>query len=408
VPKSFGSYNNRLLAEKTNFSPKKDRTGGLNFPTFAEQFLGMEQKASLLGVVQSLYKWRKHIVIICGIAGLGTALISLFLPNYYQASTLFYAAHPDLAKPEILFNRGNQLRSFYYGGEEDVDRLLTIGESAELLDYLVDSFDLYERYDINPELPKAPIRVREEFLSLYEVQRNKRDAIDLSVEDRDPEIAAQMANAARMKINELAQLLIKKNQEYTLKAYRSNLQNKASNLNQLGDSLALERAQYEIYNIQAQSEILTGQYSSARAQLARETSKLNTLRDNRSIPRDTIAYLSATVNGLETQVDSLSAQMERFRTGMARIQRLEKEYVDANQTLSEDRERTKQLQATYDADISAIILVEEAEVPVVKSRPRRSIIVIAAGAIAFIFSVLGVLLLEAYRSIKWREVFKDA
>jgi len=368
----------------------------------------MEQKASLLGVVQSLYKWRKHILIICGIAGLGTALITLFLPNYYQASTLFYAAHPDLAKPEILFNRGNQLRSFYYGGEEDVDRLLTIGESAELLDFLVDSFDLYDRYDINPDLTKAPIRVREELLSLYDIQRNKREAIDLRVEDRDPQVAAQMANAARIKINELAQQLIKSNQKSTLKAYRDNLQNKASNLEYLGDSLATVRAKYEIYNVQAQSELLTGQYSSARAKLAREASKLNALKDNRSIPRDTIAYMSATVNGLETQVDSLSSQMERFRNGMARILSLEKEYIEANQTLSEDRERTKQLQATFDSDISAIILVEEAEVPILKSRPHRSIIVIAAGAIAFIFSVLGVLLLEAYRTIKWQEVFKDA
>lgn len=368
----------------------------------------MEQKASLLGVVQSLYKWRKHIVIICGVAGLGTALITLFLPNYYQASTLFYAAHPDLAKPEILFNRGNQLRSFYYGGEDDVDRLLTIGESGELLDYLIDSFDLYDRYDINPDLPKAPIRVREELLSLYTIQRNKREAIDLSVEDRDPEVAAKMANAARDKIDVLAQQLIKTNQKRTLQAYLNNLQSKGANLNQLGDSLADVRAKYGIYNVPAQSELLTGQYSTARAKLAREASKLKALRDNRSIPRDTIAYLSATVNGLETQVDSLGAQMDRFRSGMSRILSLEKEYVDANQTLSDDRERTKQLQATYDAEISAIILVEEAEVPVLKSRPHRSVIVIAAGAIAFIFSVLGVLLLEAYRSVKWQEVFKDA
>lgn len=364
----------------------------------------MEKNTSLLGVLRTIFHWKGPILIISVTAAVGTALISLLLPNYYQATTVFYAASPDLAKPEILFNRGTQLRSFYYGGESDIDRILTIGESADLLNFLVDSFDLYQHYQINPDRPKAQYRVQEELLDLYEVTKNKRDALELSVEDKSSEQAAQMANAAREKINSLAQQLIKKNQERTLKAYRNSIQTKRKELQLLGDSLGQLRARYEIYNIESQSELLADRSSSSKAMLVRNERRLSVLKGNENVSRDTIVYLEASVSGMREQVDSLQAQMERFRNGMSLVQQLEKQYVEANETLAEDRERTKQLQATYESDIPAIILVEEAGVPVIKSRPRRSIITIAAGLIAFIFSVIGVLLFDAYRRIDWRSI----
>jgi len=366
----------------------------------------MEKNTSLLGVLRTIFTWKRPILIISATATIGTVLISLLLPNFYQATTIFYAASPDLAKPEILFNRGSQLRSFYYGGENDIDRILTIGESAELLNFLVDSFDLYQHYHIDPNRPKAQYHVQEELLDLYELTKNKREALELSIEDKSPEQAAKMANAAREKINVFAQQLIKTNQQRTLKAYRDNIQIKQQELQVLGDSLAQLRARYEIYNIESQSELLADRSSSTKAALVRNERRLLVLKNTPGIPRDTIAYLSANVSGMREQVDSLEAQISRFRNGMSLVQQLEKQYLEANQTLAEDRERTKQMQATFQSDIPAVILVEKARVPIVKSRPRRSIIVIAAGLIAFVFSVLGVLLFDAYRQVDWRSIIK--
>ncbi|NRB63433.1 MAG: hypothetical protein HRU40_10505 [Saprospiraceae bacterium] len=368
----------------------------------------MDQKPSLLGVFQTLYSFRKYIIIICGIAGIGTAVISLVLPDYYRSTTLFYAASLDLVKPEILYGKGNQIRSFFYGGESDIDRLITIGESSELLDYLVDSFDLYEVYEINPSHPKAPIRVRKELLSLYSLQKDKRDAIILSIEDKDPIRAAQMTNAAREKVNTLARNLIQSNQSRTLSAYRENIIRKEENLKRLGDSLATLREKFDIYNIDAQSEMLTTQVSITKAKLVKEKSKLASLNNDPRIPSDTIAYIQANVKGLETQVSSLMEQMNQFRDGMAVIMNVEKQYLDANVTVSIDRERAKQLQSTLDSDIPSIILLEEARVPIIKSRPHRSLLVIAAGALAFIFSILGVLLFDTYKKVDWNKVIHES
>ena len=84
----------------------------------------MENKENLLGVIATLLKWRKPIIRLCLIAGIGTAIISLFLPNYYQSTTTFYAASPDLGMPDPV----GEMEKYrdYYGEDTDNDRILTI------------------------------------------------------------------------------------------------------------------------------------------------------------------------------------------------------------------------------------------------------------------------------------------
>lgn len=364
----------------------------------------MEQKDHLLGVVQTLWKWRKPILIVTLSAAIGTAVISLFMPNYFKATTIFLAASPDMAKPELLFGQGN-LRRNEYGDANDIDRLLTIAESSELVDFLVDSFKLYDHYKIDKENPRAPFKVQEKFFSLYKIEKTKRDAIELSVEDKDRALAPRIANAAREKIDALAQQLIKQNQILSIETFNQEIKIKEQQIKILGDTLNALRRNYGLYNTIAQTEALTAQYSEANADLIRHQTRLAILKNTNSVPRDTIVMLNALVKGLESEVKTLDQRMELLNQGIAPINTLEKQYFEGNLSLSQDKERLKIWKAVYDAYIPATILVEHAEVPIVKSRPRRSILVIAAGAIAFIFSAFAALLFDNY-TIDW-SAFQD-
>ena len=104
-------------------------------------------KTDLLDVIKTLFRWKKFILTSCLIAGVGSAIIVLLLPSYYKASTIFLAVSPDQATPELLFTDGG-IAPELYGNESDIDRMLTIAESNQLADYLIDSFSLYEHYDI--------------------------------------------------------------------------------------------------------------------------------------------------------------------------------------------------------------------------------------------------------------------
>ncbi|MBV6655607.1 MAG: hypothetical protein KI786_17690 [Mameliella sp.] len=366
-----------------------------------------ENKDNLLDVVRTLFRWKRQIMVIIIAAGIGTAAISLFLSNYYKGITVFLAVSPDQAKPEALFGDG-QVITEYFGNENDIDRLLTIAQSGELLNFMVDTFQLFQHYDIDSTQKRAKFKVRDEFLGLYEVEKTKRDAIELSIEDKDPDLSAIMANTARRKIAEIARRLIKEGQLRTIESYRENIQNKETLLKVLGDSLIAKRKRYGIYNIDGQSEALTTQISQAEALLISNQARLEALKNSTGVPRDTIVQLQAKVQGYQKSFENLTGRVERFNEGMADVGVFDRQYMEANATLSEDKERLKQTLSVYESNIPAIVVVEEAETPLIKSRPKRSLIVIGAVFVAFLFTIIGVLILDTYRDVDWKSIYKGA
>lgn len=363
----------------------------------------MEQKDNLLGIIKTLWSWRKPIIIICLAAGIGSAIITWLMPNYFKATTLFLAASPDQAKPELLFGWGVG-ETEYYGNKNDIDRLLTISESYELVDFLVDSFNLYEHYDVDIDHPKAPFLVEKKFFKLYDITKTKRDALELTIEDKDPVLAAKIANTAREKINEIAQRLLKETQFRTIKTFEDNIKVKQEVLNALGDSLYEFRLRYGIYISEDQAENILEQQTKSETKLIRNQSRLDMLKKTPGVPKDTITYLTALVNGLDKEVKNLNSRVDKFNEGMALIDVYRKQWQEANQSLSLDKERVKQFNATFNANIPATLLIEEAKKPIVKSRPHRTLLVLGTTAIAFFFSILGILILETYKETNWRDI----
>jgi uncharacterized protein involved in exopolysaccharide biosynthesis len=364
----------------------------------------MEQKDNLLDVIRTLLKWRKPLIIVSLITALTSVIVSLVLPNYYQADTIFLAVSPDQAMPELVFS-STPIRTAYYGNENDIDRLLTIAESNELVDFLVDTFQLFEHYDIKPDHPKARHLARLAFRDLYEVKKTKRDAIQLSVEDKDRELAMKIANVGRNKIDQFARQLIKKNIEKTLDTYEESVNTQQEQVDILSDTLMHLRKKYGIFNTVTQTEFLTNQLLESESKLARDQGRLRALIQQKTrIPPDTIAYLQANVQGLEQSIDTLRTRIERLNAGLPIVSTFEKRYAESSNVLTDDIERYKKWRDTYESEIPAIILVEQASLPAIKSRPRRSMIVLTSLAIVLLFSIMAILLIDTYQDVEWRKL----
>lgn len=364
----------------------------------------MEQN-NLIDVLKTLFKWKKQIFITCLIAGIGSLIISLVLPIYYEATTVFFVASPDQANPELLFGESGQNVDFY-GDENDIDRILTIAESAELFDYLIAEFDLYAHYDIDSTHAKAPYYVSLALTDHYNIKKTSKDAIILTIEDEDKEQAAKMTQKARIRIDEIAKNLIRENLSKAISTFNADIKYKEEQLKILSDTLLSMRKKYGIFNIESQTESLSNQLVEAEARLATTQSRLEILKTLPRIRRDTLAMLGAKVKGMEAGVDLLNSKMNTLNEGLGSVTIYEGQYKEATTSLGEDKERLKRYQATYNSSIPALILVEEAQTPVIKSKPKRKLLVLGALVITFFFSLIAVLLLESYKDVNWREVYK--
>jgi capsule polysaccharide export protein KpsE/RkpR len=373
-----------------------------------------ENRDNLLEVIQALYRQRRFILNACLVALFASVSISLLLDNYYEAKTVFYPTSPRLANPELLFGYTGQVTD-YFGSDRDLDRLAEIARSREVEDFLIERFDLYTHYGIDSTSKRGIHKLRKRLRKLYTVQKNKNDAIELTVEDRDPQVAADMANAARQKIDEIAQRLTKESQLKLLNAFENNLKRKQVELERLADSLRRVQAFYNIYDVGTQSAQIAGQLSLADLEVIRYRARLEVLESDPNVPRDTLAFIRANLKAYEQQRQQLRAAggntevltVDRLNEAVPRIAILQDMHYQARKQLTYDLERYNQILATYSTDIPALLVIEAAEPPPVKSRPVRSLIVLASLLGTFLFTSLAVLVADAYRGVRWRSLLTD-
>ncbi len=368
----------------------------------------MQQKQeNLIGVLSILYRWRKPVLWFCAAAIAGTALIAfLCLDNYYKSTTVFYVASPDIFKPEQLF--GASVKDMeYYGTDDDVDRMLTIAESGELKMFLVQKFGLYKHYDIDSTSEKGPFKVVEHLDKLYDVVKTKRNAVELSIEDRDKQLAAQMANAARDKIDEIAQRLIHESQTNNLKVLESDNATKEFELRRLSDTLVRMRNQYGVYDLEKQAETMSSVSAQAQANLIRNKAKLGALQGQTGVSQDTLAMLRASIQGYDAEMKNGDANLKRYGEGMNDVSLYSQLYKKEREQLAMNRDRYIQLKTALSSKTSAVHLIEAAPVPVEKSRPKRSILILSAALISLIVGALAALLFDSYKEVNWKEALSN-
>lgn len=335
----------------------------------------MSQPETLLDIISVLWKWRFKIITVSAIAALGAVFISLLLPNYYQATTTFYAASEDLAKPTPVGEIDRNIR--YYGNDTDVDRLLTIANSSDIKTNLISEFDLYTHYEIDPQSKDAQHKINLRLSKLYNVAKTKFDAIELSIEDTDPELAARIANSARDKINDRAQKTVKQSQRKLLETFNSKITENEFLLQTLGDSLTQLKKKYNVFDLETQTQVLLEQLSLAKSK--RQTQLANSLQN----------------------------QIENYNSGFAEVAAISAEHEAFSTQLGIDKEKQRQLKSSFDSPFSAIHIIESANIPLVKSRPKRSFYVLGALIFAFLLSTIAALIIDASKKVKWNEVLND-
>lgn len=364
---------------------------------------------NLLEVIRILFRWRKHLIITVAIAAIGSVIISLVLPVYYEATTTLLPVNPLLKSPNHVFGTSTE-NPEPFGTEEDLDRMLAIAESKELTDYVIKEFDLYNHYNIDSSEVKAPYKIKKKLFKLYNAQKNEYGEIEVSVEDKDKDLARDMANAIRVKIDKIDQELMRENQLSTVKMYEKELNGKDDYLRLMKDSLSNLRQKYGIYDIKAQGEFVSQTIPKLQSQLAGARGGLKYYQGIGQ--RDSARVLEARVRELSGQLSAFSGtgegfNLSTFNEGREKILFIEQFLESYSEEVAEQREIYRRYKSVAESNIPSIYTVEAAYTPVVKSYPVRWLIVIGSTFVAFVLALMAILLLDRYSDVKWKEILSD-
>jgi len=153
-----------------------------------------DEEINLLDYLRVVSKHRRMIILICVVAVVATAIVSLLLPEIYAATASVVPPLEILQKESGIADRFGALRSSMLS---DVISVTSIGNmyadilrSRAVVDALIDRFALMRVYDAEYQSS-----AREKLRDSTAIDVSDEGIVTITVEDKDPNRAAAMANA---------------------------------------------------------------------------------------------------------------------------------------------------------------------------------------------------------------------
>lgn len=152
-----------------------------------------KEEISLLEYIPIILKYRRMVLLICGIAMVTTAIISLSSPKIYPATASIIPPEERSVSSGLPTGLSGGLGSFARGAlgiESVTDRYIGILASRVVADAIVDRFKLIEIYDV-----KKRFAARKTLRANTTINASKENIVKITVKDNDPNMAAAIANA---------------------------------------------------------------------------------------------------------------------------------------------------------------------------------------------------------------------
>ena len=318
-----------------------------------------------------LFKWRISLIIICIAAAVISGSLSfLITPKYKSSVILFPTSTNAISKALLADNYGGKLDILEFGEEAQTEQLLQILNSNEIRSRAIKKFNLMQHYEIENDSKYKMTRLIDEYNSNITYKRTEFMAVEITVLDKDPQLAADIANYISDQLDSVKNKMQKERALKAFKIVETEYKVLQNDIKMLEDSLTVLR-KMGINDYETQAEAYNTQLAIALSKNNKEAVKaieerLILLGDYGS------AYVSLR-DELELEKKQLSAIKAKY----------EEAKVDANE------------------DLPAKFVVDRAYKAERKSYPVRWLIVVLSTLSAFLVSIMTLIIIENFSKKKF-------
>ena len=376
-----------------------------------------EQEINLLDLLRVIVRRRMLIIKLCIAAGILSIAYSLSLPNIYSATARILPPQKDTGGGGLSALLGQM------GGLAGMAGISGIGGSGELFlgilksrsvaDAVIQKLDLKTHFKAeNDDAARAALS------GSVKTQLGKDGIITVTADSKDPKQAAALANAM---VDELGKRSVQLNLtkvggeriflEQRIEVVKQDLQ-KAE------DDLRIFAEQNKTIKVESQAAATIAGVAKVKAEIASREVELAGLRSYQTEE-------SPQVKALKSSIAKLQSQMHVGEGGggggliptVGKVPSLGLEYARRLREVKIQEAIFEQLAKQYEGaklmeakDSSSLQVLDEAVVPIQKSKPKRSLIVILSTVTAFFVGVFGAFLLEYAEKMspedrtRWEEI----
>ena len=292
----------------------------------------------------------KTLIAVGFLAAVAASGVSLMLDEYYESTVVMFAtSQHSLGEQFFEETKKNDLLAF--GETEDAERLLQILNSHRIRNRIIEKYDLYTHYDIDPSEPGAKTDMALTYGSNVSANLTRFGSIRVQVLDTDPELARDMANNMAFLVDSVANNMRNERAKEAYKLAIGALAKTSEQIAQAEDSLATLHAR-GIYDFETQVEGLTAQYGMAVA--SGRSAAANVLKND-------LERLGTLANGF----NNLSAYLEA-----------------AYEQQSLLKKRVELMRVDAETQLSTSFIVDYASAADKKAKPVRWLIVVMTSVVA--------------------------
>ncbi|MFO0495953.1 MAG: Wzz/FepE/Etk N-terminal domain-containing protein [Flavobacteriia bacterium] len=139
-----------------------------------------------------IWKKRKILVMVSGIAGVVGLIVSLLMTPIFRSTAIVFPA----ATSTVSFSeqRNAKAAAMDFGEEEQAEQLVQILSSSRIRDKIIQEFDLMKHYNIDENDANKYYKLVKTYNENFLYVRTRYGSIQIDVLDRDAKLAADMAN----------------------------------------------------------------------------------------------------------------------------------------------------------------------------------------------------------------------
>lgn len=328
-----------------------------------------DQQFNSFSLVQFMWQKRKTLILVCLVVAVISLIASFLVRPKFKSTAIVYAPRTN-SVAKILLNEetyNERLDMKAYAEDEETEQMIEILNSREIKDVLIDKFDLYNHYGLGEGVSYRQTKMYKYLKGNIVVKRTQYGAISVSVLDRDPQIAADMANEILVQLDSVKNRI---DHERTIAAYnllQRQLDIVDAEVQRIDDSVQV-LMENGVFDFKSQSERVMQQYATAVAQ------------------------------GNTAGMKRLEEELKKMATWGPRSLTLyeEQAYFREYQALC----KTKLMNAIADMDTEVPVkfVIERAIPADKKAYPKKSLIVLLSTFSAFVLAVLVLLTIEKIKS----------
>ena len=194
-------------------------------------------------LLEILWKWKKHLIIVGVLAIVFSGLFSssLFIQPKFKSTARIYPS----------FN------IYTYSDESESEQLLEISNSLDIKFKVIDAFNLSEVYKINKQDPLYQTYILGEFNDNVGFKKTEYETVEISVLDTDPKRACLMCDSIISFVNQKINSLHRVKFEEVVRSSGIGLKKVNHEIDSLEEKLNFLRGTYKILDYESQSAQIT-------------------------------------------------------------------------------------------------------------------------------------------------------